>query len=59
MVERKVYEQQQGICPICKKHFELDQMEADHIIPWHQGGKTVTENCQLLCKPDNRTKSGK
>ncbi len=58
-IKRKVYEKQGGICPVCNKHFELDQMEADHIIPWHQGGKTVIENCQLLCKSDNRKKSGK
>jgi len=34
-------------------------MEADHIEPWHEGGKTTAENCQMLCKQDNRTKSGK
>lgn len=22
----------------------------DHIKPWHEGGKTVAENCQILCK---------
>ncbi|MBM2816239.1 MAG: hypothetical protein HW421_3001 [Ignavibacteria bacterium] len=57
--KRKVYEKQHGICPICNKHYELNEMEADHIIPWHEGGKTVIENCQMLCKFDNRTKSGK
>lgn len=55
----KQYEKQEGICPVCKKHFEFDEMEADHIIPWHSGGKTVAGNCQMLCKTDNRTKSGK
>jgi 5-methylcytosine-specific restriction endonuclease McrA len=34
-------------------------MEADHITPWHEGGKTNAENCQMLCKDDNRRKSGK
>ncbi|MDE2041866.1 MAG: DUF262 domain-containing protein [Alphaproteobacteria bacterium] len=53
------YEQQQGICLICTNHFGIDQMETDHVIPWHQGGKTVLDNCQMLCKVDNRTKSGK
>ncbi len=53
------YESQKGKCPVCKKHFEIDHMEADHILPWHSGGKTVLENCQMLCKLDNRTKSGK
>ena len=57
--KRKKYEAQGGICPVCKKHFEIDEMEADHIKPWHEGGKTVIENCQMLCKLDNRTKSGK
>ena len=53
------YEKQKGICPVCKKHFEIEEMEADHIVPWHSGGKTVVKNCQMLCKQDNRTKSGK
>ena len=55
----KVYEKQKGICVKCKKHFELNQMEGDHITPWHEGGKTIEENCQMLCKDCNRKKSGK
>jgi 5-methylcytosine-specific restriction endonuclease McrA len=42
-----------------KKHFEIEEMETDHIKPWHEGGKTTTENCQMLCMDDNRRKSGK
>ena len=42
-----------------QKHFDLNQMEADHITPWHLGGKTIAENCQMLCKECNRRKSGK
>lgn len=57
--KREAYERQKGICPKCKKHYDITEMEADHIKPWHQGGKTFTENCQLLCKDDNRIKSGK
>jgi len=57
--KREAYERQKGICPKCKKHFEIDEMEADHIKPWHEGGKTLSENCQMLCKQDNRIKSGK
>ncbi len=56
--KRVAYEKQKGICPKCKKHFEIDGMEADHIKPWHEGGKTIAENCQMLCKQDNRIKSG-
>lgn len=53
------YENQKGICKKCKKHFEIEQMEADHIIPWSKGGKTVQENCQCLCRKCNRVKSDK
>jgi hypothetical protein len=56
---QKIYAKQDGICPICKKHFNFEEMEADHILPWSGGGKTIPENCQMLCKLDNRTKSGK
>jgi len=58
-MKRESYERQKGICPKCKKHFEIGEMEADHITPWHEGGKTTAENCQMLCKHDNRIKSGK
>jgi hypothetical protein len=57
--KRESYERQQGVCPVCNKHYEIDQMEADHITPWHEGGKTSSENCQMLCKEDNRRKSGR
>ena len=56
--KRESYERQEGICTVCKKHFEIEQMEADHITPWHGGGKTIADNCQMLCKACNRTKSG-
>lgn len=57
--KREVYEKQKGICPICKKHFEIEQMEADHITPWKEGGRTIAENCQMLCRECNRRKSDK
>jgi hypothetical protein len=56
---RSAYERQQGICANCHQHFEIEEMEADHITPWHEGGKTVSENCQMLCRECNRRKSGK
>lgn len=54
-----VYERQEGICPICKEHFAIEEMEGDHIMPWCKGGKTVIDNCQMLCRSCNREKSGK
>ncbi|GAB1463288.1 HNH endonuclease family protein [Pedobacter sp.] len=57
--KREAYERQKGICKVCRKHFKIEEMEADHIKPWHEGGKTSADNCQMLCKEDNRRKSGK
>ncbi|KKS38015.1 MAG: HNH endonuclease [Parcubacteria group bacterium GW2011_GWA2_42_14] len=63
-MKREAYERQNGICQFCKKQkkekikWDISEMEADHITPWHEGGKTIAENCQMLCKEHNRTKSG-
>ena len=56
--KREAYEKQKGKCPVCKKKYKIEEMEADHIKPWHEGGKTISENCRMLCKDDNRIKSG-
>ena len=58
-IKSQVYERQNGICPMCREHYAIEEMEADHINPWSKGGKTVAENCQMLCKKDNREKSDK
>ncbi len=34
-------------------------MEADHITPWRDGGRTVPDNCQMLCRDCNRRKGAK
>ena len=58
-MKRRAYERQAGICIPCGEHFALGAMEADHIDPWSEGGKTTPENCQLLCRPCNRRKGAK
>lgn len=58
-MRRECYERQDGICNLCKEHFEFIQMEADHITPWSEGGRTSADNCQMLCKDCNRRKSNK
>ena len=58
-MKREVYEKQNGICKVCGKQFKIEEMEADHITPWRTGGRTVAENCQMLCRDCNRRKSGK
>ena len=56
-MKRTAYEKQKGICAKCGRHFEFEQMEGDHITPWSCGGKTLAENCQMLCRDCNRRKS--
>ena len=55
--KRAAYERQGGVCPVCKRRFDFEQMQGDHITPWSQGGKTVPENCNMLCAECNRRKS--
>lgn len=62
--KREAYEKQNGICPYCHENgndkvWDISEMEADHIIPWSKGGKTCSDNCQMLCKDHNRSKSAK
>lgn len=56
-VKKAIYEKQKGVCAHCKKEFPLNQMHADHIKPWSLGGKTIPENCQILCQSCNAKKS--
>ena len=56
-MKQKVYEKQSGICVRCADEFTIKEMEADHITPWSEGGKTSEDNCQMLCKRCNREKS--
>jgi hypothetical protein len=58
-MKREAYERQGGNCKNCGKHFEYEEMEGDHIDPWHSGGRTNAANCQILCKSCNRRKAGK
>jgi 5-methylcytosine-specific restriction endonuclease McrA len=57
--KRAAYEKQKGICPKCKKHFNIEEMEGDHITPWAEGGRTLPGNLQMLCKDCNRRKGKK
>lgn len=62
-IKAQTYERQGGICPMCEKegnsktHYELSEMQADHITPWSKGGKTEPDNCMMLCRKHNAMKS--
>ncbi|MBR4752370.1 MAG: DUF262 domain-containing protein [Thermoguttaceae bacterium] len=54
--KQAAYEKQGHKCAICGETFELEEMHADHITPWSKGGKTIPENCQMLCRDCNLKK---
>lgn len=58
-IKLAVWEQQGHKCTLCGKELDIEFMEADHITPWCDGGRTVLENCQVLCRECNRRKGGK
>ena len=58
-IKLAVWEKQKHICPMCHKEYDFEFMEGDHIKPWREGGRTVIENCQMLCRDCNRHKGAK
>ena len=54
---RRAYTKQAGVCPLCGKTYRIEEMQADHIVPWSKGGHTTQENCQMLCINCNREKN--
>lgn len=57
--KQRAYNKQEGICPMCKKKYPIEDMRGDHIVPWSKGGKTTEDNLQMLCKDCNGLKSDK
>lgn len=54
-------------CPLCAigheankgKIWNYEEMDADHVSAWSKGGKTIVENCQMLCKTHNQAKGNR
>ena len=58
-IKQRVYEKQGGVCAISGEKLDIEEMEADHIKPWIDGGQTTEENCQMISKALNRRKGAK
>lgn len=54
-------------CPVCaagdnnrkSRIYKFEEMEADHVTAWSQGGSSGSANCEMLCVPHNRAKGNK
>lgn len=57
--KRTAYERQNGICPITGLYFPIEEMQADHIVPWWKGGTTTLSNLQMVSKTANARKGGR
>ena len=52
-----IFRRDKGICQNCGTKCEWNAWQADHIIPWNRGGKTIVSNGQVLCPTCNVSKS--
>lgn len=41
------------------KIWKFEEMDADHVSPWSNGGETKPDNCQMLCKTHNKSKGNR
>jgi hypothetical protein len=54
-------------CPICEngtnnnkdRIYKINEMDADHVTAWSNGGSTTIENCEMLCKTHNKSKGNR
>lgn len=53
-----IYTRDNGACFYCGVQV-LGTWDADHVIPWARGGRTVAENGVVACRSCNRTKGAK
>lgn len=59
-----IYRKDRGRCQFCIEERKPDretivpwnEFEADHVLPYSQGGQTLLENGQVLCRAHNRRK---
>lgn len=54
-------------CPLCAignnnnktRIYKFNEMDADHVTAWSNGGSTSLDNCEMLCKTHNRAKGNR
>lgn len=52
-----IFRRDRGFCQECGVRCEWNAWQADHIVPWSRGGKTIVSNGQVLCPSCNAAKS--
>jgi 5-methylcytosine-specific restriction endonuclease McrA len=51
-----LYARSEGKCEYCGVDIKFDNFQADHIVPWSQGGRTTLSNLATSCYMCNGAK---
>lgn len=54
---RLIYKKSDGICQLCGRKIEFEDMTVDHIMPLDSGGSNDLDNTQATCMACNRFKA--
>ncbi len=54
-----LFERDRNTCQYCGRHFERKDLNIDHVIPRHHGGRTTWTNVVCSCIPCNRRKANR
>jgi len=59
LTRRNVFERDKYTCQYCSKKFPSEELNLDHVIPRHYGGKTTWENIVCSCVKCNSRKANR
>ena len=50
-MKEQMYKKQQGVCPMCGKHFDMSFFELHHVLPWRKFPELrgMKKNHMMLC----------
>jgi 5-methylcytosine-specific restriction endonuclease McrA len=59
LTRNNVFERDRNQCQYCSKTFPREELNLDHVIPRHYGGKTTWENIVCSCVKCNTRKANR
>ena len=59
LTRRNVFDRDKHVCQYCAKKMDSEELNLDHVIPRHYGGKTTWENIVCSCVKCNSRKANR
>jgi len=59
LTRNNVFERDRNRCQYCGRHFSREELNLDHVIPRHYGGRTTWENIVCSCMSCNTRKANR